>query len=75
MYIATCHVCTVNQLLFATAIFRQLPEMNWFAATNFRNQTLSTPKLLLQLPGKYWSVARIIRDNEALANIDKSFVE
>lgn len=34
---------TVNQLLFATTLFRDLSEMNWFAVTNFRDQALSTP--------------------------------
>lgn len=34
---------TVNQLLFATTLFLDLSEMNWFAATKFRDQALSTP--------------------------------
>lgn len=34
---------TVNQLFFATTLFRDLPEMNMFAATNFCYQALSTP--------------------------------
>lgn len=29
--------------LFATTLFRDLSEMNWFAPTNFRDQELSTP--------------------------------
>lgn len=32
----------VNQLLFTTTLFRNIPEINWFAATNFCNQALST---------------------------------
>lgn len=35
---------TVNQLLFLIiTLIRDLPKMKWFAATNFRNQALSTP--------------------------------
>lgn len=29
---------TVNQLLFPTNLFQDLPEENWLAATNFLNQ-------------------------------------
>lgn len=50
-------------------LIRDLPEMNRFAATNFREQALSTPVFSLQLYGLYWSAARYIRDNEALANL------
>lgn len=28
---------TVNQLLLATILFRDLSEINWFATTNFRD--------------------------------------
>lgn len=28
----------MNQFLFATTLLRDLPEPNWFAATNFRDQ-------------------------------------
>lgn len=64
---------TVNQLSFATTLFGNLPEINWFAATNFWDQALATPVFLLQRPvyGKYWSAARNICDNEALANLAK----
>lgn len=31
---------TVNQLLFPTTLFCDLSVMNWFAATNFRDQAL-----------------------------------
>lgn len=30
------------QQLFPTTLFCDLPEMNWFAATNFHDQALST---------------------------------
>lgn len=47
-------VITVNQQLF-----RDLAEMNWFTATNFHDQAIST-FFLLQLYSKYWSAARNI---------------
>lgn len=31
------YMYSVNQLLFATTLFCDLPEMNWFGATNFPN--------------------------------------
>lgn len=32
------YICiTVNQLLLATILFRDLSEINWFATTNFRD--------------------------------------
>lgn len=31
---------TVNKLLFAIALFRDLLEINWFVANNFRDQAL-----------------------------------
>lgn len=62
----------VNQLLFETTLFRDLPEI-W---TGFRQLIFATkpnPHLffLIQLYGKYWSMARNICDNEALANFTK----
>lgn len=36
---------TINQLLLTRTLFRDLPETNWFVATNFRNQALSTSAL------------------------------
>lgn len=45
--------------------------MNWFAVTYFCDQALSTHFFLLQVYGIYWSVARNIRDNEALPNLAK----
>lgn len=36
--VSMCPLCdTINQLLFATILFRDLPVMNWFAASNFRD--------------------------------------
>lgn len=32
---------TINQQ-FATTLFRYLPEINWFTATNFRDKALSS---------------------------------
>lgn len=32
-----------NELLFATTLFLDLPEINWFTATNFHDQALYTP--------------------------------
>lgn len=62
----------VNHLLFATTIFRDLPEMKWFAVTNFCDQALYTHCFfLLQLHGKCWFAVRNIHDNEALANLLK----
>lgn len=34
---------TVNHYDLATTLFRDLHDMNWFAATNFHDQPLSTP--------------------------------
>lgn len=34
---------TVNQRLFATTFFRDFTRVNWFGATNFCDQILSTP--------------------------------
>ena len=31
-------VYTVNQILFATTLFRNFPKINWFATTYFRDQ-------------------------------------
>lgn len=59
----------VNQPLFATTIFSNLTNMNWFAATNFCDQALSTSISLLQLYNKYWSAAGNIRNNEALVDL------
>lgn len=58
----------VNQLLFSTPLFSDLPELNWFTATNFRDQANC---FLLELYGKYWFEARNIRDTEAPANLAK----
>lgn len=49
----------VNQQLFATTLFPDEPAINWFA------------HVLLLPYGEYWSGARNIRDNEALANAAK----
>lgn len=40
---------TVNQRLFATTFFRDLPRVNWFGATNFCDQILSTPVFFITL--------------------------
>lgn len=53
-------------------LFRDLPEIDWFAASYFQGQTLSTPVFLTQLNGKYWFAASNIR-NEALANLAKIY--
>lgn len=37
---------TVNQLLFATTLLRDLLRINWFATTNVHDQALSRPVLL-----------------------------
>lgn len=63
---------TVNQPLFTTTLFRNLPDMNWIAVTTFHNQAISTPVFfLLQLYGRYWSAARNICSIEALVNLIK----
>lgn len=49
--------------------FHDLSEIDWFAATNFRDQTLSTPIFIIQLYGEYLFMERNIRDNEALVNL------
>lgn len=36
-------VSTVNKLLFAATLFRDLLEINWLATTNFSDQTFSRP--------------------------------
>lgn len=52
-------VYTTNQLLFATTFSCDLPKMNWINGINFHDKALSTPFFfLLQLYGKYWSMAR-----------------
>lgn len=43
MMFTLTHLHTVNQLLFATNLFRELSEINWFAVTNLGDQSLSTP--------------------------------
>lgn len=48
--------------------------MNWIVATNFRDKAQSTPIFLLQLCANFWSAARNIPENEALANIAKNFL-
>lgn len=60
---------TVNQLLFATTLFRDLIEINWFTMTYFCDQALFTLEMSLHLNSKDWFAARIICDNETLANL------
>lgn len=66
---------TVNQLLFAKNLFRNVSEMKWFATANFHEQVISPHifKLQLHVYGKYWSVAKNIRDSEAIAKLAKIF--
>lgn len=45
--------------------------MNFFPATNFRDQALYSPVFSIQLYSKYSSAARNICDNKALANLAK----
>lgn len=72
MMFTPTHLHTVNQLLlFATTLFWESSEINWFAATNLRDQALSTPIFSLQHYYKYWSASRNICNNEAPANFAK----
>lgn len=55
-----------------TTLFRQLPEMNWFAATHFRDKALSTQVLLIkQMTIKDWLTARNISNDESIRILDK----
>lgn len=57
------HVDTVNLLLFAMSLFRDLLQINWFATTNVSELTLFRPNEMTRTG----FVARNIRDEEALA--------
>lgn len=55
-----------------TNLFRQLPEMNWFAATHFRDKALSTQVLLIkQMTIKDWLTARNISNDQSIRILDK----
>lgn len=60
-----------NQLLFAITLIRDLPEINWFVATNFCDQNVDylendMPKTFVD-----WFMARNIHDDKALSNLVK----
>lgn len=57
------HVNTVNLLLFAMSLFRDLLWINWFVMTMLVNPPYSDPT-----NDKDWFVSRNICDEEALAN-------
>lgn len=60
---------TADQLLFAMTFFRDLPRVNWFGATNFCDQILSTPGFFITTN---WQIlARNIHNDEALMNLAK----
>lgn len=58
------YLITVNQLL---------PEINWFAVTNFHEQDVDSVKIYI--PGLFdsWFVARNIHVGKALVNLTKFF--
>lgn len=62
---------TVNHLLFATTLFRDLPEVNCSWQYIFATQPYPYP-FLLQLCDKYRSAARYIPDNAPLSNIPEN---
>lgn len=65
---------TVNQLLFAMTVFRNLPEINWLPVTNFYDQDEDYLEKNVPKTFKYWSSARNICDDEALiANLWKIY--
>lgn len=52
----------VNQLLFATNLFCNLSEINWFTATNYL-------KIIILEIFENWFTARNNHDEEALAHL------
>lgn len=48
--------------------------MNWFAATYFQDQTLSTYSLLLLSYAKDWLAAKNICDDKSLTKIAKNIM-
>lgn len=60
---------TVNQLSFATTLFCDEPEINWFV-----NQALSTHVFHYNYYGKYGSAARNIRKNKRLLRFSRKFL-
>lgn len=51
-----------------TFLFRDLLEINWFAATNVGDQVISTPVLLLKPYSNDWFATRFLCDHKAIAN-------
>lgn len=60
---------TVNQLLFAITLFRDLTEIKWFTTTIFRDQALFTLEMSLYPYSKARFAARNIRVEKALMNL------
>lgn len=61
---------TVNQLSFSTTMFHELPEINWFALTNFCDQALSpSPVFFITTIWQILIQIKNVHDNEALTKI------
>lgn len=65
------YTCTVNQLLFATTLFHDLPEINRILTTNFCDKNEDCPKNTIPKTFEDWFAARNIRGDVALANLAK----
>lgn len=57
-----------------TTLFRQLPEMNWFAATHFCHKTLSVnTSIVIKTNDNDWLTARNISNDESIRILEKFF--
>lgn len=59
---------TVIQLLFATAVFCDLPMIKWFMSTHFCDQDYSKQ---IQEMSENWFMVKSVRDYDVLANLAK----
>lgn len=66
---STLDIYTVNQLLFVTILFRDLPEINWFTTTYFCIQDVDYLEIKIQETSEDWFAAINIHDDEALVNL------
>lgn len=62
---------TINQLLFATTLFRYLLKKNWFAVINLSDLNVDYLKNIIPKTFKDSFVVRNIRDDEAFTNLAK----
>jgi hypothetical protein len=60
---------TVNQLLFAATLFRDSSVINWIAASNFRDQTVSINNVLYVIFGSRREIFATMRLSRTSQNV------